>query len=344
MSKKLQSEAKEEVALLRKVSHGCIYIVQYIESFLDAETLHIVMELCAQGDLAGYLRKNSDSGHQLPEDTVWKFSLQVGLGLRWLHSNRVLHRDVKPLNVFLTAEDNCRIGDLGIARMLSKDCDFAKTLIGTPFYLSPEVCNAAPYNDRSDVWAYGCVVYELCTLKRPFEAKNNAALLLRIMEGRYEPVSNERSVDMRDLIDSCLEKDSSKRPRMKDIMDRSSMRAWAQKLGLVDGSEVPHLPEPERAQAWKKWRKLSDQITRLYEDVVKALDAPMREIWDNLYRLFRAKMASDDLDDDDYAEIEKHVFEELPIEKTELIMKVSKILQMEAEAEHYQKLIMPPSI
>merc|ERR1712159_679675 len=137
----------------------------------------------------------------------------------------------------------------------------AKTLIGTPFYLSPEVCNAEPYNDRSDVWAYGCVVYELCTLKRPFEAKNNAALLMRIMDGRYEPLGSEHSADMRDVVVSCLEKDASKRPRMADIVDRPAMRAWASTLALGDGADAygHDLSEPERAQAWKKWRKLSDQ-------------------------------------------------------------------------------------
>lgn len=63
-----------------------------------------------------------------------------------------------------------KIGDLGVARVLGTNTHFAQTCVGTPYYLSPELCTGNPYNAKSDVWALGCVLYEMCTLKHPFDA------------------------------------------------------------------------------------------------------------------------------------------------------------------------------
>eukprot|EP00927_Polykrikos_kofoidii_P073197 TRINITY_DN69268_c0_g1_i1.p1 TRINITY_DN69268_c0_g1~~TRINITY_DN69268_c0_g1_i1.p1 ORF type:complete len:382 (+),score=60.45 TRINITY_DN69268_c0_g1_i1:109-1254(+) len=340
MGQKAQDEAKEEVTLLRRVSSGSTYIVQYIDSFLEEGILCLVMEFCARGDLCRFLRQRSKECSFFSENTVWKLILQVGEGLRWLHENRVVHRDIKPLNIFLTAEEDCRIGDLGIARVLRQDC-LARTLIGTPHYLSPEVCNSQPYNLKSDVWAYGCVVYEICTLRRPFEGKNSAALVIKIMQGvPCWPVSSEYSPELREMIFRCLQPDPVYRATIADLLDLPASRLWAGTLGLVGGGMGEKSKEPHRVRAWKRIHRLHRQISRLSDDMVRDLDAPAREVWDNLYLLFRAKMASEELSVGAYAEIEKHIFEELPIESTEFIFKVTKILQLELEAQQGQQELM----
>ncbi len=79
------------------------------------------------------------------------------LGLRDLHKKKILHRDIKTMNVFLTSNKQVRIGDLGVARTLTGD--FASTVVGTPYYLSPEMCEEKPYNEKTDVWAMGCLIY-----------------------------------------------------------------------------------------------------------------------------------------------------------------------------------------
>jgi NIMA (never in mitosis gene a)-related kinase len=90
-----------------------------------------------------------------------------------MHSQSVLHRDLKTLNIFLTKDNKIKIGDLGVAKILDNiEKDFATSKVGTPYYLSPEVCEDRPYNSKSDIWSLGCILYELCTLKHPFEAKN----------------------------------------------------------------------------------------------------------------------------------------------------------------------------
>ena len=89
-----------------------------------------------------------------------------------MHSKDVLHRDLKTMNVFLSKQDKVRLGDLGVAKVLSNTAAFAHTMVGTPYYLSPELCEEKPYNEKSDIWSLGCILYELCSLKHPFDANN----------------------------------------------------------------------------------------------------------------------------------------------------------------------------
>ena len=82
----------------------------------------------------------------------------------------------------------------------------AHTIVGTPYYLSPELCEEKPYNHKSDIWSLGCVLYELCTFRHPFEANNQGALILKIVRGKFTPVSNMYSTDLKNLVNSLLEK------------------------------------------------------------------------------------------------------------------------------------------
>jgi len=92
------------------------------------------------------------------------------LGMLYLHSNKILHRDIKTINMFLSKDNTIKIGDLGVAKMLNQTANMAHTVVGTPYYLSPELCEEKPYNNKSDIWSMGCCLYEMCTLKHPFEA------------------------------------------------------------------------------------------------------------------------------------------------------------------------------
>ncbi|CAK8990698.1 unnamed protein product [Durusdinium trenchii] len=229
MKKKARLEANQEVELLRKVSRGCSYIVQYLGSFLEGETLHIIMEFCEKGDLSQFL-KSRHSG--LEERSVWRYLLQIALGLQWLHQNRILHRDIKTLNVFLKTNDDVRLGDLGVARVLSGS-NFANTFVGTPYYLSPEICEEKPYNELSDVWAFGCVVYEMCTLRHPFEAKNQAALLIKILRGQFAPIETRYTEDLRELIDGCMQRELGKRTKLNDLLAGAAAQSWASRVEIA---------------------------------------------------------------------------------------------------------------
>jgi len=216
MNAHLRKEALNEVKILSSLDNA--YIVKYYESFLEKNFLNIVMEYCEGGDLANLI-KNSPKA--LPEGKVWKFLIQICTGLAYVHSKKILHRDIKSMNIFLSKNEDVRIGDLGVAKALAETGNFAHTMIGTPYYLSPEMCEERPYNSKSDMWAVGCVLYEMCTKRHPFEANNQAALILKIINGKYAPIPSSYSPELTDILNLCLNRDYKKRPGAKTILNRT---------------------------------------------------------------------------------------------------------------------------
>lgn len=147
------------------------------------------------------------------------------LGLYYIHRKKILHRDLKSANVFLTKERDktnysVKIGDLGVAKILDTSTAQANTIVGTPYYLSPELCADKPYGDKSDCWALGVLLYECCTLRHPFDAKNQCALILKIIQSPVEPIPGENvSPGLSGLILWLLQKDPAMRPSIRALLN-----------------------------------------------------------------------------------------------------------------------------
>ena len=125
------------------------------------------------------LRNGADTKY-LPEETVAHLFAQIVVALDYVHSRSILHRDLKSQNIFLTSSvDHVKIGDFGISKILSSRSK-AHSLVGTPCYISPELCEGKPYGPKSDVWSLGCLLYEMAALKRAFEAPNLPSLVLKV--------------------------------------------------------------------------------------------------------------------------------------------------------------------
>eukprot|EP00826_Nyctotherus_ovalis_P062572 TRINITY_DN9079_c0_g2_i1.p1 TRINITY_DN9079_c0_g2~~TRINITY_DN9079_c0_g2_i1.p1 ORF type:complete len:746 (-),score=181.84 TRINITY_DN9079_c0_g2_i1:8-2245(-) len=244
MNRSQRSEALNEAKILQSLTSP--YIVAYHNSFIENEKLCIVMEYCESGDLSQHLK--SRHGRLVEEDTIWKLFIEVCLALLYLHSRKILHRDIKTMNVFMTKDFHVRLGDLGVAKVLSQNTNFARTIVGTPYYLSPELCQEKPYNEKSDVWSLGCVLYEMCALKHPFESRNQAGLMMKIIQGRYEPLSNVYSKELTEIVSLCLQKDYRRRPSIHDILAMSSvqLKARAFKISIPDKGVLSVRPTPKK--------------------------------------------------------------------------------------------------
>ena len=229
--KKIENEA----ILLKELNSK--YIVKYIDSFIENNYLNIIMEFCNQGDLDTLLKSKKQKQRLINENWVWKLFIQISIGLLYLHNKNILHRDLKSPNIFLTGKEKNelipKIGDLGVSKKLVKE-KFAKTFIGTPYYLSPEICEDREYNDKSDVWALGCILFELCTYNHPFEANSQGALILKIMNAEVPNISDMYSESLRNLVKIILNKDDKKRPSVKDILNMSDVVQKAKLYGLFD--------------------------------------------------------------------------------------------------------------
>ena len=225
-------ETLNEASILRSAQSR--HVVTYVDSWEDSESdcLYIVMEHAGE-DLSAVMKAN---GGRLSEDDVWRFLLPVAQGLAHLHSIRVLHRDLKPANIFRTstpdAGERVVIGDLGLGRVLGAHSDFAKTGVGTPLYFSPELCQEQPCNDKSDVWAFGCLAHELLTGDPPFTANNQVALASKIVNAPTPALPDDISPDLAFVISKALVKDPARRPSMADILSLSRVRARIERAGM----------------------------------------------------------------------------------------------------------------
>uniref|UniRef100_A0A8C3CNV0 Serine/threonine-protein kinase Nek4 n=1 Tax=Cairina moschata TaxID=8855 RepID=A0A8C3CNV0_CAIMO len=207
--------AEQEAQLLSQLKHP--NIVAYRESWQGEDgLLYIVMGFCEGGDL--YHKLKEQKGKLLPESQVVEWFVQIAMALQYLHEKHILHRDLKTQNVFLTRTNIIKVGDLGIARVLENQYDMASTLIGTPYYMSPELFSNKPYNCKSDVWALGCCVYEMATLKHAFNAKDMNALAYRIIEGKLPPMPKDYSPHLVEIIRTMLSKKPEERPSVKSIL------------------------------------------------------------------------------------------------------------------------------
>ncbi|XP_074194407.1 serine/threonine-protein kinase Nek1 isoform X4 [Rhinolophus sinicus] len=216
MSNKEREESRREVAVLANMKHP--NIVQYRESFEENGSLYIVMDYCEGGDL--FKRINAQKGILFQEDQILDWFVQICLALKHVHDRKILHRDIKSQNIFLTKNGTVQLGDFGIARVLNSTVELARTCIGTPYYLSPEICENKPYNNKSDIWALGCVLYEMCTLKHAFEAGNMKNLVLKIISGSFPPVSLHYSYDLRSLLSQLFKRNPRDRPSVNSILEK----------------------------------------------------------------------------------------------------------------------------
>ncbi|KAG1671969.1 hypothetical protein FOA52_013341 [Chlamydomonas sp. UWO 241] len=226
MSRKEQEECIRETRVLSSLDSD--FIIKYYDSFLERGKLYIITEYAGNGNLHDFIKKQKT---RLNEDLIWKLFIQILMGLNHMHSRKILHRDIKTLNVFLDDGLNVKLGDMGVAKILSSNTNFAKTIVGTPYYLSPELCEDKPYNEKSDVWALGVVLYECCTQKHPFDADNQGALILKILRGKY-PALTGYSPDISDLVKRCLTQNANRRPNTFKLLLLSSIRSKAEALSV----------------------------------------------------------------------------------------------------------------
>lgn len=162
MSGMMEGEKREvykEAEILKSLDHNNIIRVRDI-CRTKSNKLWIVMDYADGGDLEKRLK--NQKGVHLIEKTVIDWFVQMCLAVKHCHDRKTIHRDLKSQNIFLTSKGEVKLGDFGIAKVLSHTRDIAKTMVGTPYYISPEIINSAPYSFKTDIWSLGVILYELC--------------------------------------------------------------------------------------------------------------------------------------------------------------------------------------
>eukprot|EP00965_Chrysotila_dentata_P029496 980346-Pleurochrysis_carterae.AAC.1 len=174
------SDVANEIAILASLHHS--HIVAYLGSFKTECVLSIVMEYAPGGTLSEAIEQAKQESRLFTLSTVMRWLTQLASAMHYMHSRRVLHRDLKAGNIFLTslhAEADVKIGDFGVSRMLSTQSNMAHTVCGTPYYLSPELVRGSAYSEPSDVWALGVLLFELITLQVFVNSSPTQILMLK---------------------------------------------------------------------------------------------------------------------------------------------------------------------
>lgn len=184
LSEQEKKETIKEAKILEVLNHP--NIIRFKEVYKTKKgQLCIVMDYADGGDLQGKIKGCKESGTTLDESVILNWFTQICLAMKHCHDRKILHRDLKAQNIFLTKNGIIKLGDFGIAKVLSSTVEKAVTIVGTPYYLSPEIIQNSPYNFKSDIWSLGVLLYEMCALKPPFNGSNIHMLAMQIVKGTF---------------------------------------------------------------------------------------------------------------------------------------------------------------
>ncbi|XP_026211303.1 serine/threonine-protein kinase Nek9 [Anabas testudineus] len=228
LSEKERRDVMNEISILSILEHN--NIIAYFNHFMDKNTLLIELEYCNGGNL--YDKINQQRGKLFTEEVVIWYLYQIASAVAHIHKAGILHRDIKTLNIFLTKTDLIKLGDYGLAKKLDSEFSMAETCVGTPYYMSPELCQGSKYNFKSDIWAMGCVLFEVLTLTRTFDATNPLNLCVKIVQGNWtmEVNSDVYSSELIKMVYECLDQDPAKRPTADQLLDRPCISCYRQEL------------------------------------------------------------------------------------------------------------------
>nr|XP_046149152.1 serine/threonine-protein kinase Nek2 [Oncorhynchus gorbuscha] len=272
-----------EVNLLRELKHP--NIVRYYDRIIDRTntTLYIVMEHCEGGDLSSLITRCIKERRYLEEEFIMRVMAQLTLALKDCHRRSnggatVLHRDLKPANIFLDVKQNVKLGDFGLARILNHDTSFAKTFVGTPYYMSPEQINRMSYNEKSDIWSLGCLLYELCALSPPFTAYNQKELAEKIREGKFRRIPYRYSEELNTLLSRMLNLKDYLRPSVESILQSSLLADLvADELRRAQARHRRRSADPEKPKPAESSTTPTIAALRLKEQVLRHREKALKE-------------------------------------------------------------------
>lgn len=213
---------KEKLGLLNEINilskNSNPYLLKFYEVFIEKNNFHIIMEYAAKKDLKSFLSYRKSINRPLSEKTINHFIYQICHGVKYLHDHNVIHRDLKPANIMVDSNLNLKIGDFGISKIFTDQNKFAVTQIGSPLYMSPEALGEGKYYHKTDIWAIGCILYEIITLDYAFNA-NSLPLLYKIIKCANFNKNKIRNNNYLKLINKMLCVDQYSRYDINTIID-----------------------------------------------------------------------------------------------------------------------------
>ena len=218
--KNLVEKCLQEVNLLKRVNHP--NIIKYLDSFIFQNELYIAVEWADKGDVKRLIRKYKQEGDEIDERKVIEYTKEIAAGLNHMHEQRIIHRDLKPANILITSDGIFKLGDLGLGRIMNTETIKTFSKVGTPLYMAPEVINNSNgYDFKCDNWSLGCVIYELITLRSPFQTSEKLSLIelfKKINSGLYPKIDNNKYQTAAKISEALLKVNPEERMDLPQVL------------------------------------------------------------------------------------------------------------------------------
>ncbi|KAJ5180081.1 hypothetical protein N7492_003291 [Penicillium capsulatum] len=322
MSQKEREQLTAEFNILSSLRHPNIVAYYHREHLKASQDLYLYMEYCGGGDLGMVIKNLKKSNKYAEEEFVWRILSQLVTALFRCHygtdpaevgSNilgpaskpsglkgkqgqvTILHRDLKPENIFLGSDNTVKLGDFGLSKQMQSH-DFASTYVGTPFYMSPEICAAEKYTLRSDIWAVGCIMYELCQKEPPFNARTHIQLVQKIREGKFASLPDCYSPELKNVIGSCLRVNPDHRPDTTALINLPIIRLMRKEKEVVDLGKTLRRREEVAVQ---KVREMEQSLAKMEKEKQQAkadIESTVRREWEVKARLEIDRQVQGELD------------------------------------------------
>ena len=283
-----------EIRLLASVNH--LNIIGYKESFYEesTNTLNLILEYADGGDLQSKISAHKNVKKYFNEKTIWSIFIQMVYGLKELHDRNIIHRDLKSANIFLMKNGICKLGDLNVSKVAN--AGLLKTQTGTPYFASPEVWCGKPYGLKSDIWSLGCILYQMATLKMPFQGSNFKEVYSNVSKCKYNPLPNIYSKELDLIIKKLLQVDPEKRPNCDQILKDPIV---IDKLNLLFKANIYNnsFNDGQSSLGKNNSDESSEIIKKLDNDLRKEKNNKNSKLYNNTSRLLKSLKYNNQKDD-----------------------------------------------
>ncbi|KAJ5092528.1 hypothetical protein NUU61_007398 [Penicillium alfredii] len=322
MSQKEREQLTAEFNILSSLRHPNIVAYYHREHLKASQDLYLYMEYCGGGDLSMVIKNLKKTNKFAEEEFVWRILSQLVTALYRCHygadpadvgSNilgpaskpsglkgkqgqvTILHRDLKPENIFLGSDNTVKLGDFGLSKQMQSH-DFASTYVGTPFYMSPEICAAEKYTLRSDIWAVGCIMYELCQKEPPFNARTHIQLVQKIREGKFTSLPDCYSPELKNVIGSCLRVNPDHRPDTSSLINLPVIRLMRKEKEVVDLGKTLRRREEVAVQKVREMEQNLAKMEKEKQQIKGEIESTVRREWEVKARLEIDRQVQGELD------------------------------------------------